>query len=109
MSVENQASAAAVRVGDVEAGCGGSVQAAVVSPVEADPGTTFSGYLVQDKGGPVEPFVVVDAEGITALTYGAPATALCGGKKRAATEDMVTKGVSMPMIDPPQRIRQIGL
>ena len=38
-------------------------------------------------------FVVVDAEGIIALLRPpvAPAPATCGGKKRAATDDMTTK------------------
>ncbi len=51
---------------DVVAGGGAGDEAAVVAPVEADPGGAFDGELILDVGGFVVLLVVIDAEGIDA-------------------------------------------
>ena len=62
--------AEAVRVDDVVAGDGASNEAAVVAPVEADPGPMLDRESVLDVGGLVEFLVVIDAEGKSALPDG---------------------------------------
>src|SRR5438270_1691256 len=64
----------AVRVSDVVAGGRSRVQAAIVSPVEADPGATFAGNLILNMSRLVELLIMVDTERIPALTYGGSRT-----------------------------------
>src|ERR1700730_4232120 len=64
----------AVRVSDVVArGCR-CIEAAIVSPVEADPRAAFAGNLILNMGSLVEPLIMVDTERIPALSHGGSRT-----------------------------------
>ena len=80
-------------IGDAIARRGTGHQARVEAPVEAAPQavhpTSIAGDRVLKVRGFVELLVVVDAEGKSPVwPTVAPAPATCGGKKRAATEEV---------------------
>ena len=83
--------AQAVRIGYVVARYRTRSQTTVEPPVKPDPRAPLAGYLILQVRRLVVAFVVVNTEWISTIANSSACAPLtCGGKKRAATEDITT-------------------